>query len=474
MQQHRKHATGPQIPLDDGTLLLPRARRKFLAVLPLVPAIWVAWPHLVHDPVSRSSLFQQLVASLCLAVLGFVGTVALIPRFVPYLAKRGLVGKDLCKKGMAGGDVIIPEAAGVIPGTVFLVCIIFLQLTFRSDKDKMVDFHSALLSVCFMVLLGFADDVLDLPWRTKLFLPTIATLPLLCAYRGSTSVLVPPLLTPLLYHSTGGGTMAEEATALGGVLEALFDVRLPNGSGAVLVNLGVLYMLYMGLLAVFCTNAINIYAGINGLEAGQCLIIACAILTHNLVELAGHRTAVLTNDVVEPAEQWTVGNHVFSAQLMMPFVGTTLGLLWYNWYPSLVFVGDTYCYFAGMTFAVAGIHGHFSKTLVLMFIPQWINFFLSVPQLFKLVPCPRHRLPRVDPATGLLHPSTVECKWLSNSCLATGEEGHVMNLTLINMVLHVCGPMQEEVLCTVLLVLQVVGCVCGFVVRYHFASLVYK
>eukprot|EP00611_Tribonema_gayanum_P031034 TRINITY_DN880_c0_g1_i6.p7 TRINITY_DN880_c0_g1~~TRINITY_DN880_c0_g1_i6.p7 ORF type:complete len:134 (-),score=40.96 TRINITY_DN880_c0_g1_i6:979-1380(-) len=110
-------------------------------------------------------------------------------------------------------------------------------------------------------------------------------------------------------------------------------------------------MLYMGLLAVFCTNAINIYAGINGLEAGQCLIIACAILTHNLVELAGHRTAVLTNDVVEPAEQWTVGNHVFSAQLMMPFVGTTLGLLWYNWYPSLVFVGDTYCYFAGMTFA---------------------------------------------------------------------------------------------------------------------------
>lgn len=29
------------------------------------------------------------------------------------------------------------------------------------------------------------------------------------------------------------------------------------------------YMVYMGMLAVFCTNAINIYAGINGLEAGQ-------------------------------------------------------------------------------------------------------------------------------------------------------------------------------------------------------------
>lgn len=44
---------------------------------------------------------------------------------------------------------------------------------------------------------------------------------------------------------------------------------------------------------------------------------------------------------------------------------------WHNSrFPARVFVGDTYCYFAGMTFAVVGIHGHFSKTLILMFLPQ--------------------------------------------------------------------------------------------------------
>ena len=32
------------------------------------------------------------------------------------------------------------------------------------------------------------------------------------------------------------------------------------------VRLGIFYYLYMGLLAVFATNAINILAGINGLE----------------------------------------------------------------------------------------------------------------------------------------------------------------------------------------------------------------
>ena len=39
------------------------------------------------------------------------------------------------------------------------------------------------------------------------------------------------------------------------------------------IDLGVLYYIYMGMLAIFCTNAINILAGINGLEVGQSVII---------------------------------------------------------------------------------------------------------------------------------------------------------------------------------------------------------
>lgn len=68
-------------------------------------------------------------------------------------------------------------------------------------------------------------------------------------------------------------------------------------------------------------------------------------------------------------------------------------------YPSEVFVGDTFTYFAGMVFAVAGIMGHFSETLLLFFLPQIINFVYSIPQLLKIVPCPRHRLPKFDPET---------------------------------------------------------------------------
>ena len=48
-----------------------------------------------------------------------------------------------------------------------------------------------------------------------------------------------------------------------------------------------LYYVYMGMLAVFSTNAINIMAGINGIEAGQSLVIALSAIAFNLIELSG-------------------------------------------------------------------------------------------------------------------------------------------------------------------------------------------
>jgi UDP-N-acetylglucosamine--dolichyl-phosphate N-acetylglucosaminephosphotransferase len=274
-----------------------------------------------------------------------------------------------------------------------------------------VDYNAALATICFMLFLGFADDVLDIPWRVKLALPSLASLPLLIAYSGGTGVVVPKLLRGVL--------------------------------GSPYLELGPLYKLYMVALVIFCANSINILAGVNGLEAGQTLVIACAVLFHNLYELGGPAGEV-------PAVR---DGHLFSAYLMLPLATTTLALLHFNWFPSQVFVGDTFTYFAGMTLAVAGILGHFSETLLVFFIPQIINFVYSVPQLFKLVPCPRHRLPRYDPATGLLHATP--------------------NWNLVNLTLQLLGPCTELRLCVRLLVFQVGCCIGGFVARHALAG-VYK
>jgi UDP-N-acetylglucosamine--dolichyl-phosphate N-acetylglucosaminephosphotransferase len=115
-------------------------------------------------------------------------------------------------------------------------------------------------------------------------------------------------------------------------------------------------------------------------------------------------------------------------------------------YPSQVFVGDTFTYFAGMTIAVAGILGHFSETLLLFLMPQVFNFVYSVPQLFKLVPCPRHRLPKFDSQKGTL---TATPNW-----------------NLVNLMLQVRGPCTEEQLCRRILWLQALSCIAGFALRH--------
>lgn len=75
----------------------------------------------------------------------------------------------------------------------------------------------------------------------------------------------------------------------------------------------------MGMLAVFCTNSINILSGINGLEAGQSVVIAVSIVIHNVLELDGNVAA----------------NHYFSLYFMIPFLATTLALLYHNWQVKL-------------------------------------------------------------------------------------------------------------------------------------------
>lgn len=201
------------------------------------------------------------------------------------------------------------------------------------------------------------------------------------------------------------------------------------------LELGILYKVYMVLLTIFCTNSINILAGVNGLEAGQTFIISCAILFHNLSELANPSILTSVRD-----------GHLFSAFLMLPLLMTTFALITFNWYPATCFVGDTFTYFAGMTIAVAGILGHFSETLLIFFIPQIINFVYSLPQLLNIVPCPKHRLPKYD----------IEKKKLFYN----------PQWNLVNLMLYVFGPCTEEQLCIRILTFQYICCAIGFFMRW--------
>ncbi|EEB20281.1 UDP-N-acetylglucosamine--dolichyl-phosphate N-acetylglucosaminephosphotransferase, putative [Pediculus humanus corporis] len=394
--------------------------------------------------------FLDLTVNLIFSVCVFFITVNTIPKVIKVFLNASLFGIDVNK---ATGDKL-PEAMGVVAGCIYLI-FMFLYIpvpfsdAFLVEKNfphnEFVEMIAALLSICCMLLLGFADDILDLRWKHKLILPTIASLPLLMVYYvnfNSTTVIIPKILRSLIGYS---------------------------------VNLGFLYYVYMGMLAVFCTNAINILAGVNGLEVGQSIIIAISIALLNFIELFGDHYKA----------------HRLSLQFILPYIANSIALLKYNWYPAKIFVGDTFCYFSGMTFAVVGILGHFSKTMLLFFIPQVFNFLYSLPQLFKFIPCPRHRMPRLNKNTGLLEPSVtiinnsdsmnsilkLFIRLLSGlKLLQVKNDGNsliINNMTLINLLLVWMGPLHEAKLTTYLIIVQVICSCIAFTIRYPLAFLFY-
>jgi len=328
------------------------------------------------------------------------------------------------------------------------------RLLHKFPHNKLASYLSAILSLQVILVLGIGDDLFDIRWRHKILIPAFGAIPMLIVYFvdfGVTQIVLPTFLRPY------------------------FD-------GRELVDLGVLYYLYMAAFAIFCPNSINILAGVNGLEVAQSIVLALLILLNDILYL------LPSTPYPHPA----LDSHLFSVYLLLPWIAVSLALLCHNWYPSKVFVGDTYCYFAGMVYAVDGILGHFSKTLWLLLIPQVFNFIYSAPQLFHIIPCPRHRLPKFNIRSGLMEPSLVTFErplpqWkqaimkLMNRLgllhiAVNNETGDIVessNFTLINLWLVWFGPMREDHLTMGLIALQVACGLFGLFVRHRLALLVF-
>lgn len=344
----------------------------------------------------------NLAIILLLGLGGAIITFTLIPTFMEMMLKRKIFGIDINKVEDISNEKdpnrkIVPEGLGVVPSLVFIVVMIFYM--FLSGRNLNAETLSSFISIIFMVLLGFIDDVLDLRWRHKLVLSAIASIPLIMTYQGNTTINVPNFLS-----FSGNGT----------------------------IDFGFIYLIYVSMLSIFCTNSINIYAGINGLEVGQSIVIGFTMVLYNFI--------LLVNG------SGNVKNITDSLAILIMFLGSSLILFYYNKYPSKCFIGDTYCYFSGATLGAAAIIGGYDFTVLLFFIPQLLNFILSIPQLLGIIPCPRHRLPKYNHSTRKL-------------------ESKVDQLTLLNQGLRILGPTREQDLCNIALLFQIVCSTVGLAIR---------
>lgn len=407
------------LPLGSLALVLPpllqlEASRLSHASAPVWPPFeWVSRVFLTSEPSRLTTLldyvvsnrqrelilyyddaFPGLYAAVGLSLIGFWAASTAIASTKDVFLARGFKGRDLLKDKPEP----IPESLGLPTAAVYMA-LLFLFIPFRYFSSRLqgvyktgddwegrmdgrggfphhelASFLSALLSFSSAIVLGFLDDVFDIRWRYKLPIPIISSIPLL-----------------MVYYAGGGGTS---------VVVPNWPAFLRQWVGGSILELGPLYYLYMSLLSTFCTNSINILAGINGVEVGQALIISLSLCLNDILYLDARAGMPGSHSSKE-----LLRRHLLSLYLLLPLTAVCLALLSWNKYPAKVFVGDTFCYFAGMVFSTVGILGHFSKTVLLFFVPQIFNFVLSCPQLFGLVPNPRHRVPRYDKQTNCLYPS---------------------------------------------------------------------
>ncbi|KAH7198103.1 glycosyl transferase family 4-domain-containing protein [Fusarium flagelliforme] len=422
---------------------------------------------------------EPLIASLALSFLGFSLCFAMIRWLGPTFMRAGFRGRDMSKVQRNE----IPECMGAVCAAVYLLSlIVFIPFPFYKDivaatsgggnrdvvveleqvnqgrflhkfpHNKLASFLSAIISLQTIAFLGIGDDLFDIRWRHKWWIPGIASIPLLVVYFVDfdvTSIVLPLQLQPYLGE--------------------LFD-------------LGALYYVYMTCVAMFCPQSINMLAGINGIEVSQCVVVALLLVFNDCLYL------------FTPYPHPATDSHLFSLYFLLPWIGVSCALLYHNWYPAKVFVGDTYCYFSGMVFAVVGILGHFSKTLGLLLVPQIFNFLYSTPQIFGLIPCPRHRLPHFNARSGLLEPSMTpwsaekqphplvargllllsQLRLLKATVNDKGQFVETSNFTILNLWLVWRGPLREDRLALEMTLFQFTVGLFGLFVRHRLALLVFK
>jgi phospho-N-acetylmuramoyl-pentapeptide-transferase len=152
------------------------------------------------------------------------------------------------------------------------------------------------------------------------------------------------------------------------------------------------FLVFVGLLIVFSSNAVNLTDGLDGLAIG-CTLIASAALTA-LTYVSGHKTL---------SEYLAIQNIAGVSEVTIfcgSMVGASLGFLWYNAHPAEVFMGDV------GSLALGGALGTVSvvikQELLLPFVGgvfviealsvmvQVASFKLRGKRVFKMAPIHHH------------------------------------------------------------------------------------
>jgi len=265
-------------------------------------------------------------------VSGIAVTVLLTQRFFPFFIKRmelrGITGKDMNKLN----ETKIAEMGGLIVlfGFITAIMLSVFLFTYSNLALTKIDLHillASVLTITLVGLIGLFDDLIG--WRKGIrqwqhaLLPLLAALPLMAVRAGITSINIP-----------------------------FFGI----------IELGVIYSLILIPIGITgASNAFNMLAGLNGLEAGQGIIILIAMGLIAFFE--GEIEAVL---------------------IAIALIGALLAFIRFNWFPAKVFGGDSLTLMVGAGIASIAIIGNMEKIGIALLALYFIEIRFKAKHKFQL------------------------------------------------------------------------------------------
>ena len=282
-------------------------------------------------------------------VLSLVAAVILIP-----LLKKLHVGQSVSK--LINERHLKKDGTPTIGGLIFIIPTILIMLILYLRGS--IEFNSNLIILIFVFLsygaLGFIDDFLKVKYHNnnglsigvKFLLQTVIA-----------------VIFYIIYRNNGG------------------DSNLVISSLGINVSLGWAFGLFILLVLVGTTNAVNISDGLDGLAGGLSVItfLAYGVITWGTTWLTGYQDIAIFSFVL---------------------TGAIMGFLVFNSYPARVFMGDTGSLALGAALATIAILTRHEISLILIggvFVVETLSSLIQIiairkfhKKVFKKAPLHHH------------------------------------------------------------------------------------
>lgn len=294
-----------------------------------------------------------LAKSILGLMLGFV--LALIAGFILIpLLKKLHIGQSVSH--LINARHLKKDGTPTIGGLIFIIptILIMFLLYFR----KSVDLTHNLIILMFVFLsyglLGFVDDFLKVRYHNNKGLPTLVKLAL---------QTVIAIVFYIIFKNNGG------------------ESTLVITSLGLNINLGWAYGLFILLVLVGTTNAVNITDGLDGLAGGLSALafMAYGVIAWGTTWLSGYQDIAIFSFVL---------------------VGSLIGFLFFNAYPAKIFMGDTGSLALGAALATIAILTRHEMSLILIggvFVVETLSSLIQIiairkfhTKVFKKAPLHHH------------------------------------------------------------------------------------